>query len=75
MSTPQEPSRQRALIDCFDPITCFEEAEEAECYNLDGNGPPSVDESQFKHFELSLDDDLVPGGWGKDKEIPLTQRI
>ena len=31
-----------------------------ECYNSDGNGPPSMDESQFKYFELSLDDDLVP---------------
>ena len=60
ISTPQEPSRRRALIDIFDPITCFEEAEEAECYDSDGNGPPSVDESQFKHFELSLDEDLAP---------------
>ena len=54
ISTPQEPSQRCALIDCFDPITCFEEAEEAEYYDSHGNGPSSVNESQFKHFKLKF---------------------
>ena len=59
-STPHEPSRRRALIHCFDTNPSFEEAEEADCYDSDGNGLPCVDESEFKHFEISLDEDLCP---------------
>ena len=59
-STPHDPSQRRALIDCSDTNTSFEEAGEVDCYNLDGDKLSYVNESEFKHFKISLDEDIGP---------------
>ena len=32
--------------------------EEVSCYDSDGSEPPFVDENEFKHFEISLDENI-----------------
>ena len=55
-STPHEPSWRRSLIECFETLKILEEAEDADCYDSDGNEPPCVKENEFNHFEASIDE-------------------
>ena len=55
-STPHEPSRRRSLIECFETLKILEEAEDADCYDSDGNEPPCVKESEFSHFEANIEE-------------------
>ena len=55
-STPHEPTRCRSLVECFDTLLTLLEAEEADCYDSDGNEPPCVKDNEFEHFESSIDE-------------------
>ena len=54
-STPHEPSRRKSLIKCFESLQTSEEAEDEDCYDSDGNEPPCIKDTDFNHFEASID--------------------
>ena len=70
-STPHEPTRRRSLIECFDTLLTISDADEADCYDSDGNEPPCVVDNEFVHFEGSIDD--ISGG--ENPSIPSSSKF
>ena len=55
-STPHELTRRQSSIECFDTLLTLSEADEADCYDSDGNEPPCVKDNEFGHFDSSIDE-------------------
>lgn len=70
-STPHEPSQRKSLIKCFESLQIFEEVEDVDCYDSDGNEPQCVKDTDFNHFEASIDTNFS----SESSTIPSTSKF